>query len=428
MIAILIFLPFVIGSYQIYKKSIEFLPYSTKISLERLMRELNLRPEIIKSLHKIPINYMRGSISQPKLLEINIKYKNLAKLKQSRNNALKKGVLLPEDANYTKAEIKYEGNNYPIRLRLKGDHLDHLQGNKWSYRIKVLEEKTILGMKKFSLQVPEVRNFLGEPIFHKLLEKEGLPNLRYEVVNLKLNGKDLGIYTIEEHFDKYLIENNRMREGIIIALSENSFWNESIRKYKEPIFAIQDSYMNRDMKIFDSNRLISNQNLQYQANDAYFILKKFLDGELSVSKAFDIEKTAKFFAVVDLAGAHHAIVWNNMRFIYNPVNKLLIPIGFDGDGGNTIGNLSIKQHQVELFFRDLEFTEKYIDNLERISKKEYLDEFFEDNKSLLKGYINKYYKSYPWIKSYIKKLIYLKKSRIHKRKIKSNISNYGKFN
>ena len=38
---------------------------------------------------------------------------------------------------------------------------------------------------------------------------------------------------------------------------------------------------------------ISNQNLQYQANDAYFILKKFLDGELSVSKAFDIEKTAK---------------------------------------------------------------------------------------------------------------------------------------
>ncbi|NJM95793.1 MAG: hypothetical protein HC792_06715 [Acaryochloridaceae cyanobacterium CSU_5_19] len=36
--------------------------------------------------------------------------------------------------------------------------------------------------------------------------REGLPALRYEFVNVIQNGKDMGIYALEEHFEKRLIE------------------------------------------------------------------------------------------------------------------------------------------------------------------------------------------------------------------------------
>ena len=54
----------------------------------------------------------------------------------------------------------YKAKNHKISLRLKGDHLDHLRGKKWSFRVKVKRGNTLLGMKQFSLHHPKTRNYL----------------------------------------------------------------------------------------------------------------------------------------------------------------------------------------------------------------------------------------------------------------------------
>ena len=46
------------------------------------------------------------------------------------------------------------------------------QDDKWSFRIKVRENKSILGMREFSLQHPRTRKYLNEYIFHKILKLE----------------------------------------------------------------------------------------------------------------------------------------------------------------------------------------------------------------------------------------------------------------
>ena len=64
-------------------------------------------------------------------------------------------------------------------------------------------------MKIFSIQHPRTRNYIYEWIFHQALKREGILSLRYKFINVTLNGQDLGVYALEEHFDKRLIEYNK---------------------------------------------------------------------------------------------------------------------------------------------------------------------------------------------------------------------------
>ena len=61
-------------------------------------------------------------------------------------------------------------------------------------------------------------------MFLKLLKEEGLPSLRYQFRPLILNGEYMGIYAIEEHFDKILLESNSFKEAQILKLSESLMW------------------------------------------------------------------------------------------------------------------------------------------------------------------------------------------------------------
>ena len=42
-------------------------------------------------------------------------------------------------------------------------------------------------------------------------------------------------------------------------------------------------------------------------------------------------------------GAQHGAMWNNTRYYYNPITSKLEPIGFDGEAGTSISQLSAQQ-------------------------------------------------------------------------------------
>ena len=73
---------------------------------------------------------------------------------------------------------------------------------------------------------------MNESILHKLLKYEKLPYLRYKFIPVSLNGKYLGIYALEEHFGKELIENSGFREGPILKISDQDKREEFKRMYK----------------------------------------------------------------------------------------------------------------------------------------------------------------------------------------------------
>ncbi|MEN0003359.1 MAG: CotH kinase family protein [Bacteroidota bacterium] len=329
---------------------------------------------------------------QPAILDLQLSDQAYSKLKRKREKALVKGILETNNKDWVEAMLSSDdAEPIPIKIRLKGDWLDHLEGEKWSFRVKVKSPYAWKRMRTFSLHTPEARYFLHEWLLHQFWEKEDVLTTRYDFVELRLNGKSLGIYAYEEHFDKQLVEYRQRREGPIVKLGEEGFWagmkgqlqhhgffraeteHTSMLWENAPIESFHESAYQSDS--LSTGHLAQAQNLLYQ----------FKYGLKPASEIFEVERLAKYYAISDLLNAYHGIVWHNQRFYYNPILNKLEPIGFDGFGDKPIEQYTIlgtgaldpqklfDQTVFSHLFMDATFVEKYIGYLYQFSDYHYFD-------------------------------------------------------
>ena len=377
-----------------------FIPYLKKIipvATKQMIKD-SVPYQFYKSNFKVnvPLNFIKGLLEESEPIYLNIKQKEMEKLYIKRKEALEKGVLLTNENDFVNAIISEKNLTLKSKIRLKGDFPDHLQGDKWSFRVKTKGDQTFAGMQKFSLHAPVTRNYIWEWVYHNLLKEEGLPSLRYTFRPLVLNGKNLGIYALEEHFDKILLESNLFKEGPIIKISEDNYW---LKRYQNVFSDVSEEYYKTFSAPFKLKKINRNKVLKDNLVIANKLLNGFREGKLLTSNVFDIKLLANYLAINDLTNAHHGSEWINERFYYDPVQAKLIPIGFDGDGVNEfiLEELSVQKSDPwrKEYFKDIEFVKLYINALERISQKSYLDSFFEKYKKLFDKNASILYKSYP---------------------------------
>ncbi len=275
----------------------------------------------------VKITLMEGA-SYPKFkdeepLLIYIEKSGINKLNKKKEQALEKGVLITEEDSWVNAIVYGNGKMMEATVRLKGDWLDHLVGDKISLRIK-LKDDSWNGMRVFSIQTPYARGFTNEWIMHLSAKNEDLLATRYDFVPVYLNGKSLGIYAYEEHFQKELIENSKRREGPIIKFAEEDFW-----LYQRKDFQKGFPYEQSVIEPFGENQILKDTTKYNQFITASNLLHMFRVLDAKASDIFDVKKTAKWLAFVNARNATHAMQWHNMRFYYNPVLSRLEPIAFD---------------------------------------------------------------------------------------------------
>lgn len=351
--------------------------------------------------------YIKARTIPADKLYLSLNFKAMSDLQRERNQSLINGYINPFIKKEVSGKIKYKNKSIPVKVRLKGDSIDHLENNKWSMRVKGKNGLTILGMREFSLQQPSTRNYFGELLYHLLLQSEGLPSLRYKFKTLIFNGKNLGTYAIEEHFDKRLLENNNYREGPIIKLSENNMFVEYDKRYKIfkrnlPTKEYQYGENYSEVIPFNKNKLYRDKSKYTQFLRARNLLHMFLLGERKIEDTFDIELTAKYFALNDLLFVSHASAWNNIRFYYNPITAKLIPIGYDADvpirmNSNSYPELSIDRNLFNFFDSQI-FVKQYITFLEKYSNQGFLDDFFLINNEKIQTNLLKIQRSYPFVR------------------------------
>jgi hypothetical protein len=283
------------------------------------------------------------------------------------------------------AEISYNGKDYKVAIRIKGQSHDHW-GKYPSYKIKVKSGETIFGMKRFALQHPITRGYLNEWVYHQFLKYNGLIFLRYDFVRLSINGDSLPIYAVEENFEKRLIENNLKKDGIIFRINYDP----------ENRITIQQSRgeLNKDFMKEKKPLLKTKLNL-------------FFEGKINSAQIFDVRSFAKLYAILDLWGNRHAGQLKNIRLYLNPHTALIEPISYDQQviwptehlgliGGSMIsGGLLYQKHFFDMLFNDKEFYHMYMEELHNVSNLD-LDLFFSSIEADLNK--NKYilYKSYPY--------------------------------
>ena len=337
-------------------------------------------------------NYVRGKMSQPKKMTIDIKHKDYQFLEFKRAKALQRGKLIKDEDSYVPAWVTVAGETTKVRIRLKGGAPDHLEGDKWSFRIKVKGDKTIWGMRRFSVQAPKRSGWGHEWVMYEWFRKEGLISLRYDFIDLTVNGKRLGIFALEESFSKELIENNQRREGPILKWDESIFvdWRKIT---KGDMLEESDLFQAADVLSFTTTKMLANETLRDNFLWGRHRLSALRRGDARFGEVFDVERAAKTVAILRIMNVLHGFRWKNCRFYVNPVSRRLELIAYNAYGPHPA--VQIKRNAIplytahrqnlmptgvyewrDLFFSDPDFVRHYFAALDRFTAPGYLESFF----------------------------------------------------
>ena len=290
-------------------------------------RDLNLT-SIFKDLSNNIYNRFKGG-QKFKTLIIDMNFNNYSKLKESRELALKDGILTKIVFNNTGGKIKIGEKKVKANLRLKGFFLDHVATSKWSLRIKVKNDN-IDGIRDFALMNPATRDFQSSPLIKKAMRYKGVITPRDNYYEVILNGKKLGLMYFEERYTEQLTEYYKKPFGPIIYYDEKAGMHT---------FHDDNKFWNND------------QNLKF----IYSNIKNFEDNPEIYIDNIDQNIWAEYLAINFLFKCFHGNIAGNLAYYYHPIDKTIQPISSDNSCGQ-------KQASRELGFLPLkdEFIYKLI--------------------------------------------------------------------
>jgi len=359
----------------------------------------------------ISSNYWSGMDAHPEKISIEIKDKDYKFLEKNRERALERNVIINNiDGDYVPATLEYNGKKMKVKLRLKGHMTDHLQDNKWSFRIKIKDKDSFMGMKRFSIQHPGTRGYVYEWIYHELMKKEGIIALRYKFIDVTVNGRDWGIYAVEENFNKELIENNNRINAPIIRFNPDLYWvnRYSMMKHQSSVDEFA-TYYSAYEESYSEDAVLADSTQRNYFLKAMALVEGLRNKKLTVEQVFDIERMAKFHAIIDLVGGEHSMDWSDIKYYYNPVSGKLEPVAYESFTDLHARGITGCYRYVQLdsaienfedwhtaIYSNPKFFSLYIKSLERVSEPSYLNNFFDSDNSELGENLKILNKEFPY--------------------------------
>ena len=294
-----------------------------------------------------------GLVAAP-TLNIHIKSAHMETLRKKREAALRIGFLIQEEGDFVPGVIRLNDKSVKVKLRLKGDKVDHIQGEtNWSYRVHTKDDEHVFGMHRFSLQDPGTRKFQYERLFFETVRLFDVMTPRYFFVSFIQNGNPLGLMAFEEHFSKELLAYHGRRESVIIRFDESLYWvAEAAPGISWDNTMLFYDYRRADIDAFQTSKIESSPELSENYTIAVGLLRGFIEGHLLASQVFDIKRMAGFIASAHFWRSWHGLIWHNLRFYYNPITMCLEPIAFDTDTNFHQGTATIEEPIIKRMLED----------------------------------------------------------------------------
>jgi hypothetical protein len=245
-------------------------------------------------------------------------------------------------------------------------------------------------MHTFSLQDPGTKGSLYEWYFHELLKQEGFVGLQYQFVEFNNNNRFKGVYALEQSFDSALLTSNHQVNSPILKFDKNilidqSLLNNTLKKYSD-----NDLFHIANIEVFRQKKVFKDSVLTEQFLLAQTMLNEYRNEQASLDETFDLNATAKLFALIDLAGAQHGLMWKNIRFYYDAdINKVAL-IAYDAASGWPFDDIMHNRWRLDLyygiyadswfslFFKDEAFVSQYLHWLSYYYDPKFLSSFFEN--------------------------------------------------
>jgi len=290
---------------------------------------------------------MNDSEERPATLQLTLDDKDLEELATRRDDALAQGFLTSKHKQQLPAVITVDGKRMNASVRLRGNQLDHVSGDKWSLKVYLKQGARINGVRRFSLQAPYTRSFQSEAIIADAMRSVGVLAPRIDYINLMINGERIGIMQMTEEFDAPLLESQGRRFGPLLQLDDSHTW-EMVRTTERYARTSNQTSDQNSGEPFDQsawwNLYSTWRSANPKAYGKYSKRKKsedlnaalsqwmaFTDNKAGPSDIFDIDAFVDFYIVCEYFAAHNLAQWPNTRLHYNTLTARFEPIAYDAD-------------------------------------------------------------------------------------------------
>ncbi|MBX2980154.1 MAG: hypothetical protein KF905_12725 [Flavobacteriales bacterium] len=288
------------------------------------------------------LNAFRGKPPAVPLLDIRLEDDALDSLWSMRDRALEAGWVEAQMAHPVPVKL-HSGKAYKVAtLALREGHADRLSDDRWPFHLRLAPGDTLLGMESFDLQAVRNAAPLYAWLFQQAVGEEGAPAFPVALSDLKLNGRDLGLYALEGRVDSTLLKHWGHGIGPVMrfddGLRNQAELAMSARRYpSDP--PPQSEWLSAPILASRMNTVLSNPVHAARFRSAMAALESFRSGTVPASEVFDAKGFARLLALSDLLGAADAMNWWNLRFLADSVSGKLLPLPQRGHSGEPIRNL-----------------------------------------------------------------------------------------
>jgi hypothetical protein len=273
---------------------------------------------------------------------LEIDHQQMGQIEDAIEQAKKQGYMSEELQVWANGRFYYEGQDYNVKVRVRGDLPPHWQGPKKSWRIKfgrmpvehngeVTDEQIYFeGKHQINLIIPIDRDYIVAPFANALMREAGLLVPEDKFVVLRINGVVQGLYYEVEQFDKPLMAAQERPETTIFGQSDRAMHFEQYTKYGTPIAS--------DAK-FDVGTVrlqVEEQGeIAMQALRSFQVLLDHANNPTPenfrrVRTVLDWEKYLRFRNLTTLFNTNHVRFGSdNFKLYFDPSRGLLEPIPWD---------------------------------------------------------------------------------------------------
>ncbi len=263
------------------------------------------------------INYDKLPVFDLELSRKNINYINdvISRALDQSNNIHSLGPFISiydnDFIDDTKSKLFYNGEEYNVKVKLHGVADDNWINPKKSYSIKTSKEKFFKNIRRFKLIILEEQSI--QTLFSYYLSKVmGYFNVSTEIVRLRINGIDQGLYLFEETLSKETLERNELPGvDVIKALDE---WTHQYNTGHLTPFTHEVANQN-----FDN---ISGKDL-----GQILLFKELISASSyrELEHLIDIDKFALFEAMRIIFATDHAIAGDNLKLLFDTTSGKFFP-------------------------------------------------------------------------------------------------------
>ncbi|MDZ4245448.1 MAG: right-handed parallel beta-helix repeat-containing protein [Candidatus Gracilibacteria bacterium] len=237
-------------------------------------------------------------------------------------NSLVAGCSFNELVEWRRAKLLFNGEKYDVKVKIHAASLNHYTGQNKSYKIKLLDDKTINGYSKFKLIIFSDRSFhpLINYIFYDFLDLYGA---EHKLVSFALNDSD--------YFSYYFLGNNFKEYAVINELSNSSYIGKA--RVLDCLFNFfirlegggHQNFLNYE---FGFNEVSGDFIDKAKVNYLIFLLNQAIlddDYERLIS-FFDYDYLIKYSALSSILQASHDLSGDNQAFVYKETDGKFYPI------------------------------------------------------------------------------------------------------